>query len=65
MAAIRDGEKNPRVVVWNPKVSVVLRVLRKTIPEFSMSEVASELLEEAVKRRYPDIWEIVEKRLES
>lgn len=42
----------------------MLRVLRKTIPEFSMSNEASELLEEAVRRKYPEIWEKVEALLE-
>ena len=62
--ALEDGKKNPRVVVWSPKASVVLRVLRKTIPEFSISNEASELLEEAIKRKYPEIWEKVEALLE-
>lgn len=62
--ALEEGRNNPRVVVWSPKASIVLRVLRKTIPEFSMSNAASELLEEAVRRKYPEIWEKVEALLE-
>ena len=58
--AIEEGKKNPRVVVWSPKSSIVLRILKKTIPEFSISKEASELLEEAIKKKYPEIWKLVE-----
>ena len=57
--AVEDGKKNPRVVVWSPKSSMVLRVLKKSIPEFSISKEASLLLEEAIKRKYPEIWKEV------
>ncbi len=61
--AIEEGKKNPRVVVWSPKSSIVLRILKKTIPEFSISKEASELLEEAIKKKYPEIWKLVEKSI--
>ena len=60
LRALEEGKKNPRVVVWSPKSSVVLRILKKTIPEFSISHEASKLLEEAIKEKYPEIWRIVE-----
>jgi len=58
--AIEEGKRNPRVVVWSPKSSIVLRILKKTIPEFSISKEASRLLEEAIRRKYPEIWKLVE-----
>lgn len=61
--AIEEGKKNPRVVVWSPKSSIVLRILKKTIPEFSISKEASELLEEAIKKKYPEIWKLVEESI--
>ena len=61
--AIEEGKKNPRVVVWSPKSSIVLRILKKTIPEFSISKEASELLEEAIKKKYPEIWKLVEETI--
>ena len=61
--AVEDGKKNPRVVVWSPKSSMVLRVLKKSIPEFSISKEASLLLEEAIKQKYPEIWKEVGKYL--
>ena len=60
LRALEEGKKNPRVVVWSPKSSVALRILKKTIPEFSISHEASRLLEEAIKEKYPEIWKIVE-----
>jgi len=36
------------------------RFLKKTKPEFSISNEASLLIEEAVKEKYPDMWEIFE-----
>ena len=61
--AIEEGRKNPRVVVWSLKSSIVLRILKKTIPEFSISKEASELLEEAIKKKYPEIWKLVEESI--
>lgn len=62
--AIEDGKRNPRVVVWSPKSSVVLRILKKSIPEFSISKEASLLLEEAIKQKYPEIWDKVGKYID-
>lgn len=49
-------EKNPRVTLWSARSAAVLRYLRKTEPEFSISKEASNLVEEAVKSKYPEIW---------
>ena len=61
--AIVQGCKDPRISAYSPLVMSVLRYLRKTTPEFSMSEVASSLLEDAIKERYPELSEQVEKAL--
>ncbi|MCS7119396.1 MAG: hypothetical protein RMH75_06080 [Archaeoglobaceae archaeon] len=61
--AIEEGEKNPRVAVWSPKSSIVLRILKKTIPEFSISDEAAEILENGLRNKYPEVWEIVEKKM--
>ena len=42
--AARESQENPRVVSWSPISSAVLRYLRKTVPEFSISNEASQLL---------------------
>ena len=57
-----DVHKNPRISLWSAKSAAVLRFLKKTKPEFSISNEASILIEEAVKERYPDIWMIFEEK---
>ena len=49
-------DKNPRITLWSSRSSAVLRYLRKTEPEFSISKEASTLIDEAVSKKYPEIW---------
>ena len=51
-------DKNPRITLWSSRSSAVLRYLRKTEPEFSISKEASILIVEAVSKKYPEIWEL-------
>ncbi len=51
-------DKNPRITLWSSRSSAVFRYLRKTEPEFSISKEASLLIEEAVSKKYPEIWEL-------
>jgi hypothetical protein len=53
---ILEVRKNPRISLWSAKSAAVLRLLKKTKPEFSISKEASSLIEEAVKDKYPDLW---------
>ena len=50
--------KNPRITLWSARSSAVFRYLRKTEPEFSISKEASTLIEEAISKKYPEIWEL-------
>jgi hypothetical protein len=50
--------KNPRISLWSAKSAAVLRFLKNTKPAFSISKEASVLIEEAVKQKYPEIWEL-------
>ena len=59
-AVLLDVHKNPRISLWSAKSAAVLRFLKKTKPEFSISNEASLLIEEAVKEKYPDMWKIFE-----
>jgi len=61
--AVMEATRNPRISLWSLKSAAVLRYLRKTVPEFSISEEARSLLEDAIKRKYGKIWEEVERRL--
>jgi hypothetical protein len=53
-------EKNPRITLWSSKSAAVLRYLRKTEPEFSISKEASKLIDEAISKKYPEIWKLFE-----
>ncbi|MBM4240484.1 MAG: hypothetical protein FJ150_02245 [Euryarchaeota archaeon] len=55
---LNEVQKNPRISLWSPKSAAVLRFLKKTKPEFSISNESSKLIEQAVKDKYPEIWEI-------
>lgn len=57
-----EVNKNPRISLWSAKSAAVLRYLKKTKPEFSISSEASLLIEEAVKDRHPEIWNLFEKK---
>lgn len=61
-AVLLEVHKNPRISLWSAKSAAVLRFLKKTKPEFSISNEASLLIEEAVKNRHPDIWKIFEEK---
>lgn len=56
----RDVKKNPRITLWSSRSAAVLRYLKKTQPEFSISKEASKLIEDAVKEKYPEIWDLFE-----
>lgn len=53
-------DKNPRITLWSSRSSAVFRYLRKTEPEFSISKEASILIDEAVSKKYPEIWKLFE-----
>lgn len=55
---IQIVDKNPRITLWSSRSAAVLRYLRKTEPEFSISKEASTLIDEAVSKKYPEIWEL-------
>ncbi|MDI9617858.1 hypothetical protein [Methanothermobacter sp.] len=57
-AVIREVKRNPRITLWSARSAAVLRYLKKTQPEFSISREASNLIERAVKEKYPEIWEM-------
>jgi len=62
-AILEEVKKNPRISLWSAKSAAVLRYLRKTEPEFSISSEASLIIEEAIKIKYPEIWELFEEHL--
>jgi hypothetical protein len=57
-AVLMEVHKNPRISLWSVRSAAVLRFLKKTKPEFSISKEASALIEAAVQDKYPDIWKL-------
>ncbi|MGZ4857501.1 MAG: AAA family ATPase [Methanobacteriaceae archaeon] len=55
---VLEVRRNPRISLWSAKSAAVLRFLKNTKPAFSISKEASALIEEAVKQKYPEIWEL-------
>ena len=53
---IETVENNPRITLWSARSAAVLRYLRKTEPEFSISSEASNLIYAAIAEKYPEIW---------
>ena len=53
-------DKNPRITLWSSRSAAVFRYLRKTEPEFSISREASILIDDAVSKKYPEIWDLFE-----
>ena len=53
---IETVENNPRITLWSARSAAVLRYLRKTEPEFSISNEASNLIDTAIAEKYPEIW---------
>jgi hypothetical protein len=63
--AVRVAYKErPRVSFWSPRVSAILYCLKKTIPDFSKSEEVETLLEEALSKKYPELYKLVTKEME-
>ncbi len=54
------GKGKPVTSVWNRQIKVVLRYLFLTVPGFKESVEAQKILEEALKEKYPEVWEKVQ-----
>ncbi len=61
--AVEHALRNPRVSVHSPLTSAVMRYLKLERPNFSISSELREVLEKAVKEKYPELAERVSKAL--
>ena len=63
--AIKGAKTGNRqtVAVWSPKISAVLWYLKKTTPEFSISDEARIILEEGLERKYPELFQRVKEEM--
>ena len=57
------GSNRQSIAIWSPKISAVMWYLKKTTPEFSISEEARAILEEGLEKKYPEIFQKVKEEL--
>ena len=51
------------IAIWSPEISAVLWYLKKTTPEFSISEEARGLLDKELQITYPELYRLAKERL--
>ena len=62
--AVKGANSNRRsIAIWSPKISAVMWYLKKTTPEFSISEEARAILEEGLEKKYPELFQKVKEGL--
>ena len=62
--AVKGANSNRQsIAIWSPKISAVMWYLKKTTPEFSISEEARAILEEGLEKKYPEIFQKVKEEL--
>lgn len=62
--AVRGANSNRQTVaVWSPEISAVLWYLKKTTPEFSISDEARTILEEGLGRKYPELYQRIKREM--
>ena len=58
--AVEGANSNRQsIAIWSPKISAVMWYLKKTTPEFSISEEARAILEEGLEKKYPELFQKV------
>ena len=57
------NSKKQTIAIWSPKISAIMWYLKKTTPEFSISEEARTILEEGLEKKYPELYQRVEDEL--
>ena len=62
--AVEGANSNRQsIAIWSPKISAVMWYLKKTTPEFSISEEARAILEEGLEKKYPELFQKVKEGL--
>ena len=58
--ALKGANNNRQsIAVWSPKISAIMWYLKKTTPEFSISDEARTILEEGLEKKYPALYQKV------
>ena len=50
------NSKKQTIAIWSPKISAIMWYLKKTTPEFSISDEARTILEEGLAKKYPELY---------
>ena len=62
--AVKGANSNRQsIAIWSPKISAVMWYLKKTIPEFSISEEARVILEEGLEKKYPELFKRIKEEM--
>jgi len=62
--AVEGANSNRQsIAIWSPKISAVMWYLKKTIPEFSISEEARVILEEGLEKKYPELFKRIKEEM--
>ena len=62
--AVEGANSNRQsIAIWSPKISAVMWYLKKTTPEFSISEEARKILEEGLEKKYPELFQKVKEEM--
>jgi hypothetical protein len=63
--AIEEARKKPKLGVYSPVVAAMLRYKAITTPRYSMGSEIKTIVEQALKGAYPELYEEVQKRMNS
>ena len=62
--ALKGANSNRQsIAVWSPKISAIMWYLKKTTPEFSISDEARTILEEGLEKKYPELFQRIKKEM--
>ena len=62
--ALKGANSNRQsIAVWSPKISAIMWYLKKTTPEFSISDEARTILEEGLEEKYPELFQKVKEEM--
>lgn len=61
--AIEEATKKPKLGVYSPLAAAILRYKAIKTPRYSMGSELRELIEQALKEAYPELYEEIQKRM--
>ena len=62
--AVKGANSNRQsIAVWSPKISAIMWYLKKTTPEFSISDEARTILEEGLEKKYPELYQRIKEEM--